>query len=426
MTVFEVARPGAGGLFRHALPRTALRYGVSIAGPAAVSAAHFLASLAFLRALPAQAFGLLSFVMVIAAFAMSAGSALIVLPINETLARGEPAIRAVCCKVGWLFCAAFAVLLAAALLSGGAGPAEAALLGLYGGVFAWRWFARSTAYIDGNVGAAVASDLVYSAALTASLGALGLGRRLDFAGSSEALLLSALLALAPFGTGFFREQVMALRSARLTGYLPLFRDITRWSLAGVALTELTVNAHAYLVTFLSGAQSFALLALGMLLMRPASLVQNALPDLERPAMTRAIAVGDFKGLARIHRHFTLGLAAAWAGTAALAAGLLVFAPGLLLKKGYALHDVVVVAALSAAIMAVRTFRTPPAVLLQAAGRFKALAGIGTISGVVSLAATLAILLAFGPIASLGGVLLGEAVILVRVVTLARHWRADHA
>ena len=60
-------------------------------------------------------------------------------------------------------------------------------------------------------------------------------------------------------------------------------------------------------------------------------------------------------------------------------------------------------------------------LLQAAGEFKELAGIGTVSGVVSLVATLALLLTFGPIASLGGILLGELVILV---ARAAAWRAN--
>jgi O-antigen/teichoic acid export membrane protein len=179
------------------------------------------------------------------------------------------------------------------------------------------------------------------------------------------------------------------------------------------------------VTFISGPGAFALLALGMLLMRPASLMQSALPDLERPAMARAIAAKDKATLSRIQRHFTWGLATAWAGNMLLCAVLLAFFPLLILKKGYSLHDVIVVGLISAVIMAVRALRTPPAVLLQAAGQFKELAGIGTLSGTVSVIATLGLLLAFGPIPSLGGVLLGEMVILVRVWSLTRAWKATH-
>jgi O-antigen/teichoic acid export membrane protein len=110
----------------------------------------------------------------------------------------------------------------------------------------------------------------------------------------------------------------------------------------------------------------------------------------------------------------------------LCAALLAFFPLLILKKGYGLHDVIVVAVISAVIMAIRALRTPLAVLLQAAGQFKQLAGIGTLSAAISVVATLALLMAFGPIASLGGILLGELVILARVYTMARDWKAEHA
>jgi O-antigen/teichoic acid export membrane protein len=258
--------------------------------------------------------------------------------------------------------------------------------------------------------------------LLGSLGALLFTGQMSFAHGSEVLLLAAGVAVLPFGTAFFRGQLAALRQGRLRDYLPVFRDMSRWALLGVALTEITVNAHAYLVTFIAGPGSFALLALGMLLMRPASLVQSSLPDLDRPAMARAIAANNLSSLSRIQRHFTYGLAAAWGANMLLCAGLLTFFPMLLLKKGYALHDVEMVAIISAAIMAVRTLRTPLAVMLQAAGEFKALAGIGATSGLFSVAATLALLLAFGPVASLGGIVLGEIVIVVRIYPLARNWK----
>ncbi len=209
--------------------------------------------------------------------------------------------------------------------------------------------------------------------LVASLGALALSRHVSFTLGSEMLLVAGLAALVPFGWDFLRTQGAALLRGNPKDYWPIFRDLTRWSLIGVVLTELTVNAHAYLVTFISGAGSFALLALGMLLMRPASLMQSALPDLERPVMARAIAAQDWDGVDRIQRRFLYGLSAAWMGNLLLAGAILIFVPALVLKKGYALDQVALVAALSAVIMAVRTLRVPPAVLLQAAGHFRQLA-----------------------------------------------------
>ena len=112
-------------------------------------------------------------------------------------------------------------------------------------------------------------------------------------------------------------------------------------------------------------------------------------------------------------------------TMALDAVLLLWFPQLVLKRGYGLHDVAIVTSISAIIMAVRALRAPQAVHLQAAGWFKQMAGIGMVSSVISILTTLALLFTFGPIASLGGVLLGEFVILVKCRKLVRQWQAQN-
>jgi len=143
-------------------------------------------------------------------------------------------------------------------------------------------------------------------------------------------------------------------------------------------------------------------------------------------MARAIARRDLAGLGAIARHFLYGLGAAWAANILLCVVLLLFFPALILKKGYSLDAVALVAAISAAIMLLRAVRTPMAVLLQAAGEFKALARLGAISGAVSLTATLALLLAFGPVASLLGILLGEVAVVARCLSLVAAWKRTHA
>ncbi len=425
MTITDIARdrpsewPTPGGL-----TATALRYGASAAGPIVVSGAHFLASLIFLRNLPAQEFGLFSFVMVVVSFGMSMNGSLIAVPLTRQIVTGMDDTRPACFQMNWLVCFGFAGLLFAALLCGHAPLADSCLLALFAGVFTFRWFARCFAYVDGRMAAAVRSDLAYGLILAGGLVAMAIMRQVSFLHGSLMMLAAALVALLPFGPDFFRTQLSAM-SGSPRRYWPIFRDLSRWSLIGVVLTEATVNAHAYLVTFFSGAGVFALLALGMLLMRPASLMQSALPDLERPAMSRSIVAGDMAALSRIQRHFTWGLAAAWLANMLVCAVLLGFFPLLVLKKGYSLHDVILVAILVSVIVAARVWRTPLAVLLQAAGQFKELAGIGTLSGALSVIATLVLLLAFGPIASLGGILLGELVLLFRLTGMTRDWRRAH-
>jgi O-antigen/teichoic acid export membrane protein len=405
---------------------TAWRYGISTSGPVATSGAHFLASLLFVRDLPAASFGLFSFVLVIVPFAMSMTASLLVIPVTRALsqAREERAqVVANCLKMNLLLTVLTGLCVFALLLAARAPVLPALLLGLFGGIFTFRWFARCFGFVEGRVHAAIASDIVYAAALICGLGFLAFSHRVTLDDGAMVLLLAALAALIPLGRQFFADQFAALWNGSLRAYGATFRDLTRWSLLGVIFTEMTVNAHAYLVTFIAGPGPFALLALGMLLMRPASLVQSALPDLERPVMTRQIAARDWRALTRTSREFGAGLLAVLLGTLALDAVLLIWFPGLVLKRGYSLHDVMIVATLSALVMAVRCLRAPPAVMLQAAGAFKEMAGLGMKSSAISLLATLALLLCFGPIASLGGVLLGEVVILIYCRKLVTAWEA---
>jgi O-antigen/teichoic acid export membrane protein len=394
------------------------RYGLSVAGPLAVSGAHFLASLLFLHNLPAQEFGIFSFVLTVSAFAMSISGAGLVLPATRSMVQGDTAATAAVFRMALAICGVFAIGLTLMIRASGTNLSHAAPLGLFGAVLAYRWFARSLAYIDGRQKPAILSDVIYGAVVVAGLGATVLTHRTSLRLGGELLLLAATASLLPFGRAFFRMQRQGLKTGRLRDYLPAFRDVTAWSLSGVALTEATLNAHAYLVTFIAGPGAFALPALGMLLMRPVSLVQSALPDLERPAMMRAFAARDGRKLDRILFQFQGALSLVLLGTIVLAAALLWFAPHLLLKQGYGLGAAVEAAFFCAAIMAVRSVRAPLGVLLQAAGEFKALARLSAWSAAISIAATLALLLVFGPVASLGGILLGDLVILSGMRPLA--------
>ena len=77
-------RPSAPGWLA-----TAWRYGLSTSGPVATSGAHFLASLLFVRNLPASEFGLFSFVLVIVPFCMSIIAALWCCPSTTPWARRQ-------------------------------------------------------------------------------------------------------------------------------------------------------------------------------------------------------------------------------------------------------------------------------------------------------------------------------------------------
>jgi O-antigen/teichoic acid export membrane protein len=410
------------------LANVAMRYGLSSFGPAAISGAHFLASLIFLRSLSRDAFGQLSFLLVIVPFGLSISGALVGASVSRVAARNgglDDAELSTHLKVNLLYSMMVGAGVLALLHLSHAGWTMAAALGLYAGLMALRWFGRNLAYALKSPLRVTVSDLTYAGVLIAGLGVLQAVHGLDVGDASIALLLAAAAGLAALGTNFLRQLLLPPRAGAITAFGDIWQELARWSVLGVFLTELTANAHVYLVTFLFGPASFALLAVGSLLMRPVVLVLSALPDMERPEMARRIAAGDHQGALRCVKEFRTAAGAVWLATLLLAGAVLMWFPSAILKHGYDAGEVLVVLAIWGAISAVRVARTPESVLLQAAGQFRPLAGASAWSSLVSLTVTLALALFFGPVVSLLGVLSGELVMTGRILSLSRRWQAAH-
>ncbi|MGA7675393.1 MAG: hypothetical protein WCA78_10165 [Rhizomicrobium sp.] len=405
------------------------RYGLSVTGPIAISAAHFIASLIFLRMLRADEFGQFSFLLIIVPFCLSATGALLGAPASLTRGKDEATARteiSTLQKSSLVVAGAAGLIVTALMFSTHADTTNAILFGLYGAGSTLRAFARSLSNVHARLLRVAGSDLVYAVLLVAGLVGLIAFGRLTMTNSAIVLVLSTVVSFLPFGWRHWRDLIHSTAAQSFGRYLPMWRDVTRWSLVGVVLTELTVNAHAYFVTFISGPKAFGLLALGALFMRPASLVLSALPDIDQPLMTRRIAQGDIRGAFRVVNEFRTAAAAVLAGTIVLSVVLVNWFPQLFLKKGYDETDVMIVLALWIAITAVRVLRTPEAVFLQATGDYSALARVSAWSGATSLIVTFVLLCLAGPVASLGGVLAGEIVIVLALFPLTRAWRRRYA
>jgi O-antigen/teichoic acid export membrane protein len=404
------------------------RYALSAFGPIAISAAHFIAALILLHALPRAAFGLFSFLMVVSPFAWSLCGAFFAPPIARSIAKPEgpgAAETLTYFKANTVFALLAAVALGLTLFASGADGRLALIFGVYGGIMSLRWFARCWAYGATQTVRVLSSDLAYSGIVIAGLLATLATHMLTIVAAGLVLLVAAGASLAMFRATYFRPQWVALRKGELKPFARVWRELSGWAVLGVISSEATVNAHAYLVTFLSGPHAFAVLAIGTLLMRPVSLVLSALPDMERPLMSRALGAGQRGRAFRIVKEFRTAAGAIWVATILAAAALLTWFPRLILKHDYPFTDVAAVVAISAAIMAVRSFRTPESVLLQAAGEFKRLAGAGLWASSVSLATTFVLLLIAGPVAALVGILIGEMVATQRTFAIARNWKAAH-
>lgn len=404
------------------------RYTVSALGPISISAAHFIAALIFLHFLSRAEFGLFSFLLVVAPFCLSISGAMFAPPIAREVVHPEGianADRLTLFKTSFVFSAVASVALGMLMHFGGAPLPTAAMFGMYGGLMSLRWFARCWTYGERRVARVLASDLAYSGLLVLSLVVLGVSHRISVWSAALALLGSAVAGMIAFDGKHLRTYPQALLAGRLRPYFAFWRNLSRWALLGVVMSEATANAHAYLVTFISGPHAFAVLAIGTLLMRPVSLILAALPDVERPLMSRALRTGERQQAFQIVKEFRTAAGAIWFATLGVAAILLTWFPQLLLKKDYALGEVTAVVAISGAVMALRSIRTPDSVLLQAAGEFQKLIGPGLWSSVVAMTATLVLLLLFGPVVALGGILIGEAVATERTLALTRAWKDSH-
>lgn len=400
----------------------AARYGLSAIGPLCISAAHFLAAVIFLRAFTPAEFGLFSFVLVVVPFCLSLSGALVGAPVAVAVRMAMPqGVIGTYLKTNLALAAAAAACVFLLMRASQASWLLAMILGAYGGAMTLRWFARTLTYAKGPASRVLVSDVLYSLVLLAGLFLLRDLHALTATRAAELLLVACIAALLSFGQTYLAEQFRPPGTDWLAGYRQIWLDLARWSALGVVLTELTVNAHAYLVTFICGPAAFAPLAAGALFIRPVQLVLSAIPDRERPMMARLLGTGDRAGAQHSVNQFRMAAGAVWLATVTGSAALLIWFPQLVLRKGYDPAQALVVLGFFAAIMAARTLRTPESVMLQAAGQFRALADASLWACIVSLAATLLLLLIAGPVFSLAGILAGELVVTARVLALSRRW-----
>ncbi|MDJ0391461.1 hypothetical protein QMO56_25485 [Roseomonas sp. E05] len=405
----------------------AMRYAGAAVGPVGGAIAQFLLSIQMLHQLPPAAFGVFSFLLVTFQFTTGVWSALFIAPLSLLQTHPDESRRngSLRCLLAANLVLCGATLGCFALLGGslGTGASAAAIFALYAAVALARTVARAHAYAAGCPQRTILSDLLYGVALLAGVGVLAAARPATLGGPAAALLAAAAAGMLPFGWRYLARQFAPFGWRELRGYGGIWRRHAGWSLVGVITTEATNNAHAYLVTLISGPAAFAPVAASALLIRPIGVVQNALGEFERPAMARQINAGHSGAAIAAMRPFRLVLIAAWAGSAAAAAVVLALAPELVAAGSYDRGVLATGVALWMAVAGLRILPLPESVLLQAAGSFRGLARTSVLSAVVSvLAVALALLLA-GPLWSVAGLVLGQAAFMVALRRQFGRWRA---
>ncbi len=406
--------------------RKAIGYSLAVVGPFSAAGAQFLISLHTLRVADAPSFGTFSFLLVTSTFACSVWGAMFCAPLPIVVTTGAEAWRAE--KLAALFSASGLGAVAVGLFylplgaSLGVSIPSAVAFSCYAVFALLRWFARQHAYVTRRPMRTVASDLVYSGGLLAGVGTIAYLHATSLAAPFFALMAAAVFSLLPFGGDYFRRQFLEFSVLRLRGYVEIWRRYSSWTLIGVATTEATANAHAYIVTLFLGPSAYAPLSAAQLLLRPVGIVMNALSDFERPQLARLLHGGPREQAAPSLWPFRLALVAVWAGTVFLGAALIIYEPRLIFPSQYSAPYLAKATAIWMVVAVVRLSRTPEGILLQAAGVFRPLAWASIGSSVVSVALVAILLAIGGAMASMFGILIGEGTYAVWIHVQLKRWR----
>ncbi|WP_457107422.1 hypothetical protein [Methylobacterium sp. P5_C11] len=401
-------------------------YAIAVSGPLALSATQFILSVVLVHLMNPNEFGTFSFLMVTSQFLMSFSGAFLCAPLPVVMAKADGTRDAgmVECLLAVNFTLALLVFLLISALSIALGTEfiAAILFGGFASLTMLRWFGRAYAYAIGLPLRATLSDIVSGLILAVGIGLVAWQGSASPLLAYGALMLSAASGLLAFGPHHLAEQLRWPRLEGVSRYGAVWKEHSSWSLLGLVTTEATGNAHAYFVTLISGAAAFAALAASALLIRPAIILMNALGEFERPRLAWLIAQQRWSDVDRTMVLFRFILMSGWFATLGLGVVIAYLVPSLLFTRDYDLLYVQRAFILWLAIMGLRLVRTPESILLQAGGQFRALAHSSVYSSVISIVLVVVMVWAVGPLFSMIGVLVGEAIFTVAVWRVARAWR----
>jgi hypothetical protein len=407
--------------------RTIRPYLLAAIGPLWASGGQLILSIQMVHILPKVDFGSFSFLLVLSQFSFSISNALVCAPLPVIFHRSDlPSQRAnqILPFANVLLCAAGMIIffIAAYVMTWNLGIAF--LYSLYATVVLFRWFARSYAYVLGKPLIVVASDLLFGLLIFGGCMLFWVGLTPVLTAAFGLLAVAALLALTPFYGVSSVFTSAHVRGGHVSDYSYIWKKYTAWSLGGVITTELTNNAHVYIVTAYAGPAAFAPIAAASLFIRPVSLASNALTDFERPRVAAFLSGSRVPDALGAIRTFKLTLLFIWMTCSVLSFLALRFSGEWLFPKSYTGTALGMAVALWLLIAGIRTMRMGEGVLLQAAGEFRLLAYATFVSSVLTVLAVGLLVAAWGPTWSLLGVAIGDLVVAFFIWKAFQTWKSQ--
>jgi O-antigen/teichoic acid export membrane protein len=403
--------------FRNVVNSKAIqRMGLATVGPIIVAIANFMVTVLILRELSQAKFGLFSFLMVILQFGMGLSNALICAPFSIRANQQEFSVqesRMFFAVNFWLsLTLGFIVFVFMA-------TQETAITAAAAGLFIFlsilRWFMRSYFFAVHRVKNVAVADITY-ALLTAMIAITLYFTKFDLFHVVLALSGASLVALAT-GVEFMKQQLLSAKQLSCQGYGEVWRTQSRWSLLGVTTTELTSNAHAWLVTVWAGPAAFAPIAAASLLFRPLMVALTALTQLERPAIAKYLAQRNFAATKATLKQFRTVALLGWLSTALLAIILVSFRPELIFKQNYFDAPILTAVFLTGACLLLVAWRTPESTFLQADSQFRVVAFASIFSGGIAVLLTVLTLMFFSPVYTLFAVLAGQLYLALKLTEI---------
>lgn len=395
---------------RHKLGDLA-RYGAAVVGTAGSSGAQFILTLALLgRMFPAD-FGRYTFLMIVSQLVWGLGGALFSAPLARLSAypdgdKARAATQAVL-QLQPLFtlaCAAISFIVAIVISAGPLDGMLFAVLIVTGGV---RPFLRVAGYSANRQARIVLSDVLYTITVLALTLLLYLLRRQDLHLVLAILAMGHVVGLIPLTRLVPWRLLAGSPRAAASRYRGIWSDYAGWSLVGLIATEVTGNAHSYIVTAVAGPTGFSALAASTVLSKPGTVALNALSELERARMARFCGSGDRARLTATRRLFRIVAMLCWLATVAISFAALNVWPRALFHGQYDLGALQLAGWLWVVTMLIRCLYLPDAVEMQARGAFAQLAWPRLVGAPISLLGSLLIVLMAAPEWTVVAICLGE-------------------
>lgn len=362
-----------------------------------------------------QLYGAFAFYLLIQAFAYSLINALFGAPLliasrdGRTAAAGlNPMLRLASLLA--LFCGLLQALL---LRQQGIQHDVTYLLAISSVLLQLRWFCRCVQQND-DPDRVMLSDGFFS--LITLLGAawLMLHETVSLWSLSWLLLIATVTSLFPAGRLLW-TLMRAQPDWRL--WSKGFEQQGKPALTGVVTAEATANTHQYLIVLLLGPAALAPVAAAGLFLRPMTLVQSSLAQIDRPRLARAAAVADWFELQQVWRSSVRLSLLAFVLNLFVLVWLLWLVPAILWPDLTTLPDFIVCGSFVVVVALLRSLRGPASTMLQAFDQFQLLADITWRASLCTLPLVLLGILVAGTYGALTAMVLGEC--LVAIPTLQR-------